>query len=105
VLYAFFNLPELRVFLSVILGGLITWLVANIYYRKAAVQLAVESTRQRKLSGMILRWLETEGKNIENLRDDKGEVFGQARTQEIVDGIQVWSTPSHGELYTPGKDD
>ena len=57
---------------SLLIGAGITWFFAWRYYKKAGDELKAESERLYKLSHIILRWLENNGKDIEVIRDQAG---------------------------------
>jgi len=57
---------------SLLIGSGITWFFAWRYYKKAGDELKAESERLYKLSHLILRWLEHNGKDMEVIRDQAG---------------------------------
>ena len=83
---------------SVLIGAGITWLVARHYYKKAGDELKAEAAHLQRTSEMILRWLETEGKNIKVIRDTGGSPTGLARTVVVTDGITSSGDFIGGEL-------
>ncbi len=56
-------------------GALVTWLVAGRYYVKASRELATQAEKQRRLSELMLRGLESTGLT-EFARDDGGNSKG-----------------------------
>ena len=60
---------------SVLLGGLVTWLVAWWYYRRAAQELRIEAGEIRHLNTVILGSLENAGL-AKLTRDDSGRITG-----------------------------
>lgn len=64
----------METFLSVIAGGVITWLVAWIYYLRASKGLVKEADRLRKAIDLLIRGMEQEGWITGVKRDDSGSV-------------------------------
>lgn len=80
------------IFLTLIsmgIGGFVTWLVSQHYYKKAGEELKEEAKDLRTLSRMILRWLEVEGNNIEIKRDGNGNPVGLTRTAGTTDAVEI----------------
>ena len=88
---------------QIFIGAAITWLAAWWYYRKAGNELRDEAKGLRKLSKMILRWLEVDGKNIKLVRDEEGEPQATARTIELTEALQIGVTLVSGSM-TPVED-
>jgi len=62
--------------IGVILGGLITWIVAWIYYKKAGDQLVVESNKLKLTSDLVLYKLQYPETPTQLKRNESGEVIG-----------------------------
>ena len=90
--------------MQIFIGAGITWFAAWWYYRKAGNELRVEAKELRKISKMILRWQEVDGKNIKLVRDEDGEPQFTARTVVITDAIQSRTTPVGGTLAPPEEE-
>ena len=60
---------------GVFIGGLITWLVALSYYKKASQDLKKEASELKNLTKIIARGLENSGQMKLN-KDEKGEIIG-----------------------------
>ena len=65
----------MEMILALIAGGLITWLVAHYYYKRAGDELTLEAARLRHLNMLILRALEERGL-AKLARDSAGEITG-----------------------------
>lgn len=65
---------------GVLIGGLITWLVARHYYKKASVELLHEANSLRRLNEIILHAMEDAGV-VKLNRDGSFNIIGR-----IVDG-------------------
>jgi hypothetical protein len=61
--------------LSVGLGGLITYLVSRMYYRRAATELKNESAELRRLTTLVLSAMEHAGL-VSLARDKAGRITG-----------------------------
>lgn len=57
---------------SVVIGGLITWVVAWLYYEKATKDLKAETERLRSMSNLMLLALENSGLTVVVNRDADG---------------------------------
>ena len=62
--------------LSVIVGGLITWLVSWIYYKRAGDELRDEAGSLRAATNAILYIQQNPGAKVEIQRDNRGHVIG-----------------------------
>lgn len=82
---------------GVVIGGLITWLVAWLYYKKAGDELKTETGRIRKLNNLICRGLE-QAKLAEFGRDKDGEISG------IYVNLKVSGGGKSGESATTAVD-
>jgi hypothetical protein len=61
--------------LGAVIGGIVTWLVAQIYYARASKELSAEANKLRQLNNLIL--LALEQSNLATLsRDSKGDITG-----------------------------
>lgn len=61
---------------GVILGGLITWLAAWYYFKKAGDQLIAESDKLKKTTDLVLYKLQYPDTPTQLKRNEKGEVVG-----------------------------
>ncbi len=61
--------------LSILVGGLITWLVSRFYYIRASNDLSKEANRLREFTELMLRGMEAAGW-VEYNRDDRGNPIG-----------------------------
>ena len=66
--------------LSILIGGLITWIAAHCYYARAAKDMEAESKKLRHLHHISLQAMEDAGM-VELHRDSMGEIVGM--TQEL----------------------
>jgi hypothetical protein len=85
--------------LSVVIGGLITWAAAHIYYRRASKELEKESRDLRRLNKLILEGLETAG-HIRIARDKDGEISGlrfDLKANGVSAGVPKLGTPTLSE--------
>jgi len=73
---AFFQDPFCATIFSVVLGGVITWLAALVYYQKAAKELSRETALLRKANMAVVYMLEHPDASIEVRRDDAGNPIG-----------------------------
>jgi hypothetical protein len=62
-------------FLSILIGGTITFVASGIFYVRAARDLRQETARLRQHTTLILRGLEEAGL-VEYNRDEQGEIVG-----------------------------
>ena len=62
--------------IGVILGGLITWIAAWYYYKKAGDQLITEAKKLKQTSDLILYKLQYPSAPTQLKRNDSGEVVG-----------------------------
>jgi len=60
---------------AVFVGGIITWLVALLYYIRASRELSAEAEKLRKLNNLILLTLE-QSKLATLTRDSEGSIIG-----------------------------
>ena len=63
-------------FLGAIVGGLTTWLVAWIYYKKAGDELLAESKKLKNAADLILWKLQNPKVETGLIYNEKGEVSG-----------------------------
>lgn len=61
--------------IGIIIGGLITWVVSLVYYRKASDDLRKEAAELRRLSAVLARGMEEEGRPT-FARDESGDPTG-----------------------------
>ena len=62
--------------LSVVVGGLITWLVSWVYYKRAGNELRDEAASLRAATNAILYIQQNPGAKVEVQRDGKGDIAG-----------------------------
>lgn len=62
--------------IGVILGGVITWFVAWLYYKKAGNQLIAESNKLKLTTGLVLYKLQYPDAPTQLKRNEDGEVIG-----------------------------
>jgi uncharacterized ion transporter superfamily protein YfcC len=60
-------------FIAVIIGALVTWIVAKYYYERASIELAKQAEDLKNKSTLMLRALEIGGK-AEFVRDENGDI-------------------------------
>ena len=72
-------------FVFFVLGCLIGWLVAHVYYLRAGKQLANEAAGLRRLSTLVLRGLEEAGL-VKWCRSDAGEITGITLNLKATEG-------------------
>lgn len=109
--------------IGVLIGALITWGVSKYYYEKAGKGLRTdartlrqmanktnhEAQELRKLTTMIVRWLEHGGENIEIVKNKKGEPIGVAITavfhEKAVASDRVETSVRHSDdpLKSPNE--
>ena len=70
---------------STLIGGLITWLVARRYYKKAGNELRAEAKELQRLNGILLRVMEAVGLT-EISRDESGKPLGLKFTLQVNPG-------------------
>lgn len=71
---------------SILIGSLVTWLVAYFYYKKAGDELFNESKRLRDLTQLILVKLSYPEQDYSPKHNEKGEIvgfFGNASTKLV----------------------
>ena len=79
--------------IGVFAGGLVTWVTARYYYKRAGDKLKREAGRLRHLNTLILRALEERG--LANLaRDVAGEVTGLGLEVRASDGLVLGDSAS-----------
>ena len=61
--------------LGVFIGGILTWLVAQLYYIRASRKLTAEADNLRQLNNLILLALE-QSKQVTLTRDSQGNIIG-----------------------------
>jgi hypothetical protein len=66
--------PFISTMVSVLLGGLITWLTAWVYYRKAGEDLKDEAALLRKANAAIIYYLEHPDAEIKARYDVEGNL-------------------------------
>ena len=79
---------------GIIGGGLITWLAAWWYYRKASRDLLSEASELRRLNRLMLLGMENAGW-VELTKDEKGNILGFKQT------IHVESVVVNSQVGTP----
>jgi hypothetical protein len=62
--------------IGIILGGLITWGVALVYYKKAGNELIAESKKLKQATDLILYKLQYPNAPTQLKRNENGEVVG-----------------------------
>lgn len=62
--------------IGVLFGGLITWIAAWYYYKKAGDQLLAESKKLKQTSDLILYKLQYPDTSTQLKRNEYGEVVG-----------------------------
>ena len=75
-LRSIFSDPLCATFISVLIGGLITWVAAWCYYKKAGVELLKETALLRKANMAIVYMLDHPDASIEVRRDNEGNPIG-----------------------------
>ncbi len=68
--------PAMATLFSVFVGGLITWLAAWIYYKKAGDEFRKETVLLKKANMVIAYMLEHPGAEVEVRRDESGNPVG-----------------------------
>ena len=86
--------------LGVLIGALITWLLAWYYYKRAGDELRVEADKLQHTNEMILRWLEVDGNNIKVVRAADGKPVSLARETSMSDVVSIGFAPTAGSLTT-----
>jgi len=71
-----FRSPAVATLVSVLFGGLITWIAAWKYYKKAGDELRKEAALLRKANMAVVYMLEHPDAEIEVRRDDAGNPIG-----------------------------
>jgi len=71
--------------IGVLVGGVITWLLAWYYYRRASEELKEESAELRRLNNLMLRGMENAGW-VKLNKDESGNVAGF-----IIEGQLIFS--------------
>jgi len=86
--------PIVATFVSVLVGGGITWLAAWVYYKRAADDLRQGATLLKKATAAIIYFLEHPDAEIEVRRDPDGNLVGlivastaQAKGQSTAKGV------------------
>ena len=74
-------------FLSVLIGGAITRLVARQYYQKASVELRQEAQRLRETTAMILRGLHNSGVFEVRFDPNTGDPVGLNIKRTVTDSL------------------
>jgi hypothetical protein len=72
--------------ISVLIGGLITWFVARVYYMRASEDLKKEATELFKLSTITLNALENAG-ICKLSKDETGKIAGLSLTIKVHDTL------------------
>ena len=62
--------------IGVILGGVITWFVAWLYYKKAGEQLVAESNKLKLTTDLVLYKLQYPDTPTQLKRNENGDVIG-----------------------------
>lgn len=69
----------IQTIMAIFIGGIVTFIVAMIYYKKASRELKEEANELRRLNRYMLQGLENAGW-IELQRDKDGKVVGFGKT-------------------------
>jgi hypothetical protein len=80
---------------GVFIGGIITWLVTNYYYIRAAQDLKSEASELKRLNILMLRGMENAGL-VKLNRDKEGNIVGF--TIELSASIRATSKTSTANL-------
>ena len=92
--------------LSILVGGVITWLVSRFYYIRASNALSKEANHLRELTELMLRGMEAAGW-VEYNRDDKGNPIGIVfkgsieETAHVTDEVKATVIPGSSEKKDP----
>lgn len=74
--------------LGIVVGGLVTWAVAHVYYKRAGDELRTEAAELRKLISMVLTAMEHQG--LAKLsRDSTGRIVGFVFEHVRSGGVKV----------------
>lgn len=65
----------IELLLGIAVGGLVTWVVAHVYYKRAGDELRTEAAELRKLGSMVLTAMEHQGLTKLS-RDSTGKIVG-----------------------------
>ncbi len=68
--------PAFAMLISMFVGGLITWLVARIYYKRAGDEFRAETALLKKANRAVAYMLEHPDAEIEVRRDNEGNPTG-----------------------------
>ena len=71
-----FSNPAAAAFISILIGGAITWFASWAYYRKAGNELKAETALLRKANMAVIYMLEHPDADIEVRRDSAGNPVG-----------------------------
>jgi len=100
-LVGWFANPFVSTLISVLLGGVITWLAAWIYYKKAGDDLKKEAALLKKATAAIVYFLEHPDAEIEVRRDVYGNpvglivsATGHARGTSMAEGVAADASDS-----------
>ena len=80
---------------GIIIGAIITWLVAWYYYREAGQELKMEAEELRRLNNLMLHGMEHAGW-IKLTRNKSGQILGfeQIISPKSIDSAAVVGTPT-----------
>jgi hypothetical protein len=84
--------PLYAVLIGSLIGGVFTWVVAWIYYKRAGDELKAEAAALHRAASAIVYFLEHPDANIEVQRDSQGRITG----------LIVGMTP-HGTIASSGR--
>ena len=74
--------------ISVIVGGIITYVVSRCYYIRAAQELKNETERLRNLLRIALQAME-DAHMVELRRDEAGRIIGMIQRANMVEGAEA----------------
>ena len=101
ILIEILNMECFRAFLGVLVGALVTWLVARCYYVKASNDLRTTAEELRHLNEMILSALE-QANLVEINRNENGKPVGLVLK---LSGTVSAKSEVHGSLSVSQKSD
>lgn len=81
--------------IGILLGALVTWVVARLYYKKASEELHHEARELRRLNNLMLQGMEYAGW-IELTRDNSGNILGfkQIISEPSITSEERFGTPT-----------
>lgn len=102
ILIEILNMECVSAFLGVLVGALVTWLVARRYYVKASHDLRTTAEELRHLNEMILSALEQAHPVVEINRNENGKPVGFVLK---LSGTVSAKSDVHGSLSVSQKSD